>query len=97
MLNFIIKCSLGVLVMMWVRWTLPRLRIDQVMKLCLKYCVPIAAVMFLGATVWTYLLPGGIGLRKMPYGERYGVAMPAAEKPPIETIAGETAAAKEGE
>jgi NADH-quinone oxidoreductase subunit H len=30
-------------VMMWVRWTLPRLRIDQVMTTCLKYCVPLAA------------------------------------------------------
>ena len=48
--------------MIWVRWTLPRLRIDQVMTTCLKYCVPIAAVMFLGATVWTYLLPGGLFL-----------------------------------
>ena len=43
--------------MMWVRWTLPRLRIDQVMKTCLKYCTPIAAVMFLGAMLWTYVVP----------------------------------------
>jgi NADH-quinone oxidoreductase subunit H len=41
--------------MMWVRWTLPRLRIDQVMTTCLKYCTPIAAVMFVGATSWKYL------------------------------------------
>jgi len=61
----------GVTFMIWVRWTLPRLRIDQVMQVCLKYCVPIAAVMFLGATAWTYLLPGGLGLRSMPYGMRY--------------------------
>ena len=37
--------------MMWVRWTLPRLRIDQVITTCLKYCVPIAAVAFLGRDV----------------------------------------------
>jgi NADH-quinone oxidoreductase subunit H len=52
MLNFLFKATVGVTVMMWVRWTLPRLRIDQVMTTCLKYCTPIAAVMFLGAAVW---------------------------------------------
>ena len=60
MLNFMFKSSMGVLLMMWVRWTLPRLRIDQVMKTCLKYCTPIAAVMFLGAVLWKYELPGGL-------------------------------------
>src|SRR5205807_7638478 len=34
---FIVKGWLLVFVMMWVRWTLPRLRIDQVMMTCLKY------------------------------------------------------------
>lgn len=58
--NFVFKCFLGVTFMMWLRWTLPRLRIDQVMTTCLKYCVPLAAVMFVGAMVWTYALPGGI-------------------------------------
>ena len=60
MLNFMFKCVFGVTFMMWVRWTLPRLRIDQVMTTCLKYCTPIAAVMFVGATLWTYFLPGGL-------------------------------------
>ncbi|MDX1948643.1 MAG: NADH-quinone oxidoreductase subunit NuoH [Pirellulaceae bacterium] len=50
--NFILKATLGVTVMMWVRWTLPRLRIDQVITVCLKYCVPLAAICFIGATVW---------------------------------------------
>jgi NADH-quinone oxidoreductase subunit H len=52
MTNFILKASLGVTVMIWIRWTLPRLRIDQVITTCLKYCTPIAAVMFLGACLW---------------------------------------------
>jgi NADH-quinone oxidoreductase subunit H len=56
-LNVLAKGFLGVTVMMWVRWTLPRLRIDQVITTCLKYCVPIAAVAFLGATLWQYALP----------------------------------------
>src|SRR5262245_61482161 len=59
-LNFMGKACTGVAVMMWVRWTLPRLRIDQVMKVCLKYCTPIAAVMFLGAALWTYQFPSGL-------------------------------------
>ncbi len=58
--NFIGKCVFGVTFMMWVRWTLPRLRIDQVMTTCLKYCMPIAAVMFVGAVLWTYFVPGGL-------------------------------------
>jgi NADH-quinone oxidoreductase subunit H len=56
--NLLLKGFLGVTIMMWIRWTLPRLRIDQVMVTCLKYCTPIAAVMFLGATLWQVALPG---------------------------------------
>ena len=49
--------------MMWVRWTLPRLRIDQVMTTCLKYCTPIAAAMFLGAdAVDAMRFPGGLAV-----------------------------------
>ena len=58
--NLVGKASFGVLIMMWIRWTLPRLRIDQVMTTCLKYCTPIAAAMFAGAMVWQVLLPGGL-------------------------------------
>jgi hypothetical protein len=39
---------------------LPRLRIDQVMTTCLKYCVPLASMMLAGVMVWMYLLPGGV-------------------------------------
>ena len=46
--------------MIWLRWTLPRLRIDQVMTTCLKYCVPLASAMLAGAMLWTYLFPGGL-------------------------------------
>jgi NADH-quinone oxidoreductase subunit H len=67
-LNVITKGVVGVTVMMWVRWTLPRLRIDQVITTCLKYCVPIAAVMFLLVTGWQYALPNRtfFGLREAP-------------------------------
>ncbi|QDU28482.1 NADH-quinone oxidoreductase subunit H [Anatilimnocola aggregata] len=50
--NIILKATLFVTIMMWVRWTLPRLRIDQVLTTCLKYCVPLAAFCFLGAVTW---------------------------------------------
>jgi NADH-quinone oxidoreductase subunit H len=68
--NLLIKATLGVLLMMWVRWTLPRLRIDQVMTTCLKYCTPIAAAMFAGAMLWQLAFPGGVirGLSR-PAGE----------------------------
>ena len=66
--NFLFKAFLGVTVMMWLRWTLPRLRIDQVMTTCLKYCVPLAAAMFVGVVLWSYALPGGIFPRKTPLG-----------------------------
>jgi NADH-quinone oxidoreductase subunit H len=51
-LNVIGKGVLGVVVMMWIRWTFPRLRIDQVIGMCWKYCVPIAAVCFMGILGW---------------------------------------------
>jgi NADH-quinone oxidoreductase subunit H len=60
LINFMTKCTAGVIFMMWVRWTLPRLRIDQVMSTCLKYCTPLAAICFLGATAWTLFFPGGV-------------------------------------
>ena len=60
MLNFVFKAVVGVTLMIWVRWTLPRLRIDQVMRTCLKYCVPLAAVSFLGAALWSVWFPSGV-------------------------------------
>jgi NADH-quinone oxidoreductase subunit H len=54
-INFLVKAILGVTVMIWVRWTLPRLRIDQVITACLKYCTPLAAACFAGALVWQVL------------------------------------------
>ena len=55
-------------VMIWIRWTLPRLRIDQVMTTCLKYCVPLASAMLAGVMLWCYFLPGGLmaQLRRSP-------------------------------
>jgi NADH-quinone oxidoreductase subunit H len=55
-LVFIVKGWVLVFVMMWVRWTLPRLRIDQVMMTCLRYLLPISCVLLVGVSVWQLLL-----------------------------------------
>jgi len=73
---FLFKAIMLVNVQIWVRWTLPRLRIDQVMMTCLKYLVPISCFLFLGAAVWPLALRGMSGstsiplLDQRPLGER---------------------------
>jgi NADH-quinone oxidoreductase subunit H len=56
-LVFLFKGWFLVFVMMWVRWTLPRLRIDQVMMTCLKYLVPISCVLVMGVSLWGLVVP----------------------------------------
>ena len=58
---FVSKASFGVFVQVWLRWTLPRLRIDQVMTTCLKYLVPISCFLFLGAIVWPLVMVSAFG------------------------------------
>src|SRR5437867_4464922 len=55
-LVFILKGWLLVFVMMWVRWTLPRLRIDQVMMTCIKYLLPISCALLGLVCVWQLAL-----------------------------------------
>ena len=52
MLVFFSKAGFLVVVQIWVRWTLPRLRIDQVMETCLKYLVPISCFLFIGSVMY---------------------------------------------
>ena len=39
----------------WVKWTLPRVRIDQMMSLCWKWFVPTAFAAFLFTALWMVL------------------------------------------
>ncbi len=50
--TLIAKSMGGVLLMMWLRWTLPRIRIDQVMTMGYKYLTPLALLCVIGAAVW---------------------------------------------
>ena len=54
---FVAKATMLVLVMMWMRWSLPRLRIDQVMMTCLKYFLPISCFLLLAVCVWNLTVP----------------------------------------
>jgi NADH-quinone oxidoreductase subunit H len=57
--TFFVKSYFWVLVAMWVRATLPRVRVDQLMAVCWKYFVPLSFVNLLGTAVWVVLWPHG--------------------------------------
>jgi NADH-quinone oxidoreductase subunit H len=56
---FIFKSIFLVYVQMWIRWTLPRIRIDQVLYACVQVLLPLAMVALLGNTFWELLVARG--------------------------------------
>jgi NADH-quinone oxidoreductase subunit H len=49
---FIAKCIFVVWLQIWIRWTLPRIRIDQVLYSCVQVMFPIALVALVGHSAW---------------------------------------------
>ena len=54
--------------MMWIRWTLPRFRIDQVMKLAWTKLVPLALFGLFGLAVTQWLASNANGVTEIVHG-----------------------------
>ncbi|WP_127715425.1 NADH-quinone oxidoreductase subunit NuoH [Halobacteriovorax sp. HLS] len=55
---FFTKTFLLYYVVIWVRWTLPRLRVDHLVSLCWKYLTPISIFNLIGVAVWFWAFEG---------------------------------------
>ncbi|HET6437151.1 MAG TPA: complex I subunit 1 family protein [Anaeromyxobacter sp.] len=53
---FVLKTFVLMNLVIWVRWTLPRIRVDQMMSVCWKYLVPFAFACLVGTLFWEILL-----------------------------------------
>ncbi|MCX8037564.1 MAG: NADH-quinone oxidoreductase subunit NuoH [Candidatus Sumerlaeia bacterium] len=52
MVNMIGKSFFLMFVMLWFRWTYPRVRVDQIVYLCMKVLVPLGIICLMGASAW---------------------------------------------
>ncbi len=56
---FLLKCVFFLYVQMWLRWTLPRIRIDQVLYGCVQVLLPLTMLLVLGQTLWVWATTSG--------------------------------------
>ena len=52
----LLKVGVLVWIQMWIRWSLPRLTLDQILTLCWKYLTPIAVLLVYLTALWEILL-----------------------------------------
>ena len=70
---FFAKLLVIIFVFIWVRGTLPRLRMDQLMNFAWKFMLPMALINIISAAVWHFMLHGyerwlvGLALLVVPY------------------------------
>jgi NADH:ubiquinone oxidoreductase subunit H len=62
---FGVKVLILIFVIIWVRWTLPRFRVDQMMNMCWKYFLPISLVSLIAVSGWITIAPQGTLPRKI--------------------------------
>lgn len=69
-INLVGKAFILMFIMIWVRWTLPRVRIDQVIHICLKVLLPIGLALVVLAGVQAAFSPLSEERRTQPIRER---------------------------
>jgi NADH-quinone oxidoreductase subunit H len=51
---FFLKTVFLLYVQIWIRWTLPRIRLDQVLYACVQVLLPLTMALVLGAALWAW-------------------------------------------